>query len=197
VAAGSAEIYRRLHRPHPEATFERLIDGVIAFRQMFTGHLWVEVMLVNGINDGADNLTALARHLDRIQPDEIHITLPTRPPSETWVAPPDRVAVMRAAAILGPRARVFLPDDGAFHLPPGDALTDAIVSLITRHPLRDAQLRTILADCGVTDVEARLAELVRANRAQMVERLGERFWSVPQAHFPDETHSRRTVPHAD
>jgi len=31
--AGSAGLYRAINRPHPEVTFERLLDGLIAFRE--------------------------------------------------------------------------------------------------------------------------------------------------------------------
>jgi len=31
--AGNAILYRKLNRPHGQATFERLVDGLIAFRQ--------------------------------------------------------------------------------------------------------------------------------------------------------------------
>jgi len=32
--AGTPQLYRQINRPHPEATFERLVDGLTAFRQI-------------------------------------------------------------------------------------------------------------------------------------------------------------------
>ena len=49
--AGNAELYRRINRPHPEITYERLLDGLLEFRECYTGKLWPEVMLVQGLND--------------------------------------------------------------------------------------------------------------------------------------------------
>lgn len=44
-----------------------------------------------------------------VRPDEVHINLPTRPPAETWVQPPDEKGLLRALAILGDVARVVHP----------------------------------------------------------------------------------------
>jgi len=44
VDAGTADLYRRINRPHPEATFERLVDGLVAFSNAYRGKLWPEVI---------------------------------------------------------------------------------------------------------------------------------------------------------
>ena len=100
MCAGTAALYRRIHRPHPECTFERLLDGLIAFRAMYGGKLWPEVMLIRGVNDTEEALRAIAAVLRPIQPDAVHINLPIRPPAQVWVQPPDDEGLMRALAIL-------------------------------------------------------------------------------------------------
>ncbi len=87
--AGTAELYRKINRPHPQITFERLVDGLVAFRKEYRGKLWVEVMLVKGLNDTSQALEDIAKVLHRVKPDAVHINLPTRPPVETWVKPTD------------------------------------------------------------------------------------------------------------
>ncbi len=74
--AGSPELYRRINRPHPDITFERLLKGLVAFRREYAGRLWIETMLVRGLNDTEPALADLARAFGRIQPDEVHINLP-------------------------------------------------------------------------------------------------------------------------
>lgn len=123
--AGTADLYRRINRPHPETTFDRLVDGLIAFRRVYRDKLWPEVMLVRGLNDSEEALQAIAAVLRRVNLDEIHISLPTRPPVETWVEPADAEGVMRAQAILGDVARVLHPAQGQFDLSGCDKPTDA------------------------------------------------------------------------
>ena len=61
-------------------------------------------MLISGLNDTEEALRAIAAALRQIRPDAVHINLPIRPPTETWVQPPDAEGLMRAVAILGDTA---------------------------------------------------------------------------------------------
>jgi wyosine [tRNA(Phe)-imidazoG37] synthetase (radical SAM superfamily) len=192
--AGTPEVYRTINRPHPDITFERLVEGLIAFRQQYTGKLWIEVMLVRGLNDSEQALRDIAAVLRRIKPGEVHINLPTRPPAETWVQPPDEEGLQRATAILGDIAHVVRPIAGTFDLSGCNNLTDAIVGIITRHPLREEELRRALERWSPGQVEEALAELAASGRAQQIERYGTRFWSAAASRYPDEAHSRQTVP---
>lgn len=184
--AGNAGLYRKINRPHPEITFERLVDGLTAFRREYRGKLWVEVMLVRGQNDMEDTLREIADKLLRIQPDEVHVNLPTRPPVETWVQPPDEEGLMRALAILGAVAHVVHPAQGSFDLSGSENIVDAIVGVITRHPMRDDELRRALEKWTPGQVDSALKELAVSGRAQVVERYGHRFWVASPARYPEK-----------
>lgn len=192
--AGTPELYRRINRPHPDVTFERHVGGLIAFSAEYRGHLWPEVMLVRGLNDTEEALRAIADIFRRIGPEEIHISLPTRPPAETWVEPPDAEGLMRAQAILGSVAHVVHPAHGTFDLRGYDNITDAVVSIVTRHPMSEEDLLETLQRWSPDGVQAALAALEASGRAQVVERYGLRFWSAAPSHYPSETESRAVDP---
>ena len=194
VNAGNAELYQRIARPHPEVTFARVAEGLISFRQIFLGTLWVEIMLIKDVNEGVETLRELATVLRAVQPDEVHITLPTRPPSETWVEPPDEEGIMRATAILGDIAHVVHPGAGDFDLSGYDNVVDAVVGIITRHPMSQTQLERALTRWVPEQVEAALAQLAASGEAQRVERLNRYFWTATPSHFPDEVQSRAAAP---
>jgi wyosine [tRNA(Phe)-imidazoG37] synthetase (radical SAM superfamily) len=184
--AGNARLYRKINRPHPDITFERLVDGLVAFRKEYQGLLWVEVMLVRGLNDSEEALREIVAALERIRPDEVHINLPTRPPVETWVQPPDEEGLMRALAILGKIARVVHPAEGSFDLAGSENVVDAIVSIITRHPMHEDELRRALEKWKPGQVDEALEELASSGQAQVVERYGARFWSASPARYPEK-----------
>jgi wyosine [tRNA(Phe)-imidazoG37] synthetase (radical SAM superfamily) len=188
--AGNARLYRKINRPHPEVSFKRLIEGLIAFRKEYRGKLWIEVMLVQGLNDTGTALIEIAAALKRIQPDEVHILQPTRPPVETWVQPPDEEGLLRARAFLGGIAKVIHPASGSFDLSGSASLVDAVVGIITRHPMREDELEQTLNHLLPGQVSQVLAELAASQRAQVVERYGVRFWSAAPSHYPDEAHSQ-------
>ena len=190
--AGTPELYRQVNRPVTELSFESLLDGLIAFRKEYQGKLWVEVMLVQGLNDSELALRDIANALARIQPDEVHIVLPTRPPVETWVQPADEEGLARARAILGDIAHVLHPGSGSFHLSGNESLMEDVVGIITRHPMRESQLIETLHQWSPGDIADTMLELERSGKAQIVERLGIRYWSASASIYPDVEQSERT-----
>lgn len=187
--AGTPRMYRKINRPHSEVTFERLTNGLIAFREVFRGKLWIEVMLVRGLNDTSQALGEIAALLQKIWPDAVHINLPTRPPAETWVKPSLSEGLMRAIAILGNTAEVVHPAEGLFDLSGFDDPVEAIINIITRHPMRQDQLERTLERWSPGQVDRVLADLEASGKAQVVERYGIRFWSSSPAHYPDKDRS--------
>jgi wyosine [tRNA(Phe)-imidazoG37] synthetase (radical SAM superfamily) len=183
--AGTPELYRRINRPHPAATFECLLDGLVHFREGYQGKLWVEVMMVRGLNDTEEALRDIAVALKRIQPDQVHILQPTRSPAENWVQPADEDALLGAMAILGSVAQVVHPAaNGEFDLSGYDTLLEAVVGIITRHPMQESELIKALEHWSPGKVAATLAELKKSGKAQRVERYGDHFWSASSAYFP-------------
>jgi wyosine [tRNA(Phe)-imidazoG37] synthetase (radical SAM superfamily) len=194
--AGSQELYRQINRPHPECTHKRLIDGLSAFRDQFSGMLWLEVMLVRNLNDTKEALERISAILHQIHPDKVHINLPTRVPAETWVQPPDEEGIMRALAILGDVAAVVHPKDGTFDLSGSENLIDAVIGIITRHPMQEEELLRTLKHWSAQEVSDVLIELEQSKRAQVIHRYGTRFWSAAGAFYPNEIQSRATSPNS-
>lgn len=192
--AGNARLYRKINRPHPDITYQRFINGLIAFDREYPGMLWVEVMLVRGLNDTEEALQEIAALLREAQPDEVHINLPTRPPAESWVQPPDEEGLMRALAILGATAQVVHPAEGSFDLSGYDNTVDAIIGIITRHPMLEDELRNTLEKWAPGSTDLALQQLSSSGKAQVVERYGRRFWSASPSHYPDQANSQSTAP---
>jgi wyosine [tRNA(Phe)-imidazoG37] synthetase (radical SAM superfamily) len=192
--AGDARLYRKINRPWPRMTFERLLDGLAAFRQVYHGKLWIEVMLVKGLNDTEDALHGIATALQSIEPDQVHIVLPTRPPVEPWVEPSDEAGLMRAVAILGNVAQIVHPTEGDFDLSGHNTVAEAIVSIITRHPMREDELMRVLEQWAPGRAEETLQALIASGQAQRVERHGAHFWSAAASHYPQCAGSRSSMP---
>jgi wyosine [tRNA(Phe)-imidazoG37] synthetase (radical SAM superfamily) len=184
--AGTPELYRRLNRPHPEVTFERHVSGLTAFRQEYDGHLWVEVMLVERLNDTHQALLDIGEVLRRIQPDEIHVNSPTRSPAEPWVKAAGQDHVMQAAALFDGIAPVRTAGgtQGSFDLSGADSVLDGIIGIITRHPMSQHELEQTLTRWAPGHVQELLASLADSGRARVVVRGGRRFWHRSSAYFP-------------
>jgi wyosine [tRNA(Phe)-imidazoG37] synthetase (radical SAM superfamily) len=73
--------FQRLNRPHPDLDLTTIINGLELFRREFTGEFRLEVLVSAGINDTPDELAALKRVIDRLQPDEIQLNTVYRLPA--------------------------------------------------------------------------------------------------------------------
>lgn len=191
--AGDPALYRRINRPHPSLTFERLTDGLIAFRKAYSGQMWVEVMLVRGENDNEKALRDIAYWLEKIQPDEVHVLQPDRPPSEDWVKPPLPESLALAHEILGSVAKIMMPAHGKFDLSGEEDIIDAILGIITRHPMKESQLVDALAQWSPGDVSETLKMLAESGRAKLVTRDGVCFWTAAEGHYAQGVNQRFEV----
>jgi wyosine [tRNA(Phe)-imidazoG37] synthetase (radical SAM superfamily) len=189
VDAGSPELYRRINRPHPSLDFEGFIEGLVSFRDEFSGRLWVEVMLIEGLNDDPAALADLARVLDRIHPDAVHVNAPVRPPAEVWVRPPSAERLAEAVALFGRAAGAVPPQmetETVSASSPGELgfeLADRIAAVITRHPLAEADLALLFGDKTADEIRIALDTLVSQGRAQPVTRFGVRFYGPGGTHY--------------
>ncbi len=182
--AGSAWLYRQINRPAPRFTFDRLVEGLYLFRQTYPGKLWIELMLIQGMNDTEEALQELAILLDYIQPDQVHITLPVRPPAEAWVRPSDESGLQRAEEILGKVVPLSTPAASEARAMRVGDLAETVLSVVTRHPMQEEELLILLSRWSADDVHAALADLTGRGEVQAVERNGLRFWSAAGAQFP-------------
>jgi wyosine [tRNA(Phe)-imidazoG37] synthetase (radical SAM superfamily) len=189
--AGSESLYRRINRPHPECTFDRLLGGLMAFRQESAGRLYVETMLVRGVNDTEHALSDLAATLAAIEPDEVHLTTPTRPPAEPWVAVPDAETLKVATEALGACVEAPEPQDISVPLGSRDEVSEFLVTVIVRHPLRETELVTLVEHWLPGAAGDVLANLESDTRVKQVWRRDQVFWCSEKCWHPG---SKKPVP---
>ncbi len=145
--AGDKRTFRRINRPHRELKLEYIVDGMATFSEEFDGKFYVEVMLVKGYNDDERALSAIRSALERIRPDGVYLLTPIRPPTLN-VEPADTVGLMRAHTILGDVVDVIDPEIGDFVTKYFTSAEEALKSILSRHPMRDDQLRELLKEFG-------------------------------------------------
>ncbi len=138
--AATAEVFERVNRPCPSLGVGRVIEGLVALRRDRQQPIWLEIMLVAGLNDSAAELTAIRRALDGIKPDRVQINTVTRPPAETWATPVTEDPLRTAVELLGPAAET-IPQTCPSHLVSGgEDLCARILALLHRRPCTVADM---------------------------------------------------------
>jgi wyosine [tRNA(Phe)-imidazoG37] synthetase (radical SAM superfamily) len=116
-----------------------MLQGLIDFKKEFSGDFWLEVMLMNGINDSREKLVEIKQKIDLIQPDRVDINVPIRPPAEDWVEIPNEIVYARIKELFEDYSNINFPEKGVFEHSHGD-FEKELLKIITRHPMREDQI---------------------------------------------------------
>jgi wyosine [tRNA(Phe)-imidazoG37] synthetase (radical SAM superfamily) len=160
--AAREETFQKINRPVAGFTLAQLLAGLTAFRQEYRGQLWVEVLLLKGVNDTDAELTALRRVLAALAPDKVQLNTSVRPVVEDWARALSLEEMEAAAVFLGPGVEVIASFKGCAR--PSAALSDAdFVEMLARRPMTAADLAKALG-LPLAVVEEKLRHLEEAGR---------------------------------
>lgn len=177
---GDPALLDKVNRPEPSLSFDRIVEGLIAFRDEFPGQLWLEVMLLGGVSDDDASVDAIARIAKRIRPDKVQINSVCRPPAESWALP------VSASRLLEIQKRFPLPhveiiaehlDDMAHTAFRTQIREEDILALIERRPCTAAGAAAGL-NIHVTEAIKHLEMLVADGKAVTQITDGQVFYSA-------------------
>lgn len=104
--AATQEAFQAIDRPEEGASVENIIDGLVQLRKEFKGKIWLEVMLVKGINDTPEHIRRLNEALERIHPDKIQLNSPVRATAEENILPVEKKKLERLREMLGDKCEI-------------------------------------------------------------------------------------------
>ncbi len=174
VDALSTELWKRIDRPHDALDIEKIAECLLEFRDSFKGRLITETMLIGGV-DYSGELEKIGRFLSELKPDMAYISVPTRPPSESWVTPPSEELLASAFHEFSryTETEFLISYEGDDFSTSGDAEKD-ILSISSVHPLRYDAVEKILksdgADWGLVE------SLISSRRLVRIEYSGEEYF---------------------
>jgi wyosine [tRNA(Phe)-imidazoG37] synthetase (radical SAM superfamily) len=140
----SDALFRRIHRPHPALSLARIVEGLKQLRQEYDGQLWMEVVLLAGLNDTDASLEGLQGLIQAIGPDRIQLNTVVRPPSDASARPVSRERLEEIKSLFGEKTDVIV--DQNVERPRGreDALINDFLSMVKRRPLRSVDIANAL-----------------------------------------------------
>jgi wyosine [tRNA(Phe)-imidazoG37] synthetase (radical SAM superfamily) len=177
--AGDEETYQKINRPTRGLTLEALVEGMAAFRREFTGQLWLEVFLAEGVNESDEQVDKIGRLIERIGPDRIQLNTATRPTAEADVRPlsPERLAEI--ARRLGGKAEVvasFKARKTTAAMPAGE---EQVLAMIRRRPVTAEDIAAGLGAHG-SEVAKALGHLMESGLIVRTDRGGQAYWEAAE-----------------
>lgn len=107
LSAWDNDTMDRINRPVVSGNIDSIINGIRDLRQQFGGELWIEVFLVDGVNDDMAGMRKIAGVLRDIKPDRIQLNTVVRPPAESSARPLNAARLENIAALFTPCGEVI------------------------------------------------------------------------------------------
>jgi len=176
IDAINEDIWRKIDRPHKQLNLNAILNGIVSFSKNFQGKLVTETMLVQDINDSVENIAEVAQFIQKINADVSYIGIPTRPPAEKWVLPPDLPEINRAFQIFSkylPQVEYLIGYEGNQFAFTGNVEKD-ILSITSVHPMRADAVKEFVkkADGNFEKIN----QLVKEKRLIITEYNGNRYY---------------------
>ena len=77
--------FKKINRHHKDLSFKKVYQGLIDFSFEFKGKIWLEMMVMEGVNDSKEDLENFKLILKEIKYDRLYINTPNRPPQDLKV----------------------------------------------------------------------------------------------------------------
>ncbi len=126
--------FQTVNRPHPSLTFEQLITGLTNLGQCRGPRIWLEVLLLRGINDSPGQIEAFRPFLENINPEKIQLNTVVRPPVERVAAPLSHSQLKDIQKAWGPRAEIISGASRDTAQPVGSVVESEIRDMVARRP---------------------------------------------------------------
>ncbi len=167
--AASFSALGKINRPHPAISAEDHIDNLVTFREAFPGTLNLEIFILPGVNDDAEELDRMKNAAQRIKPDVIQLNTLDRPGVIAAIQPASQEALEKIAAYLAPLTVEVIA------APPKRQAVDsyrkdiesAIWETVSRRPCTLEDLATILGS-HINEINKYLGGLEKSGKIEAV-----------------------------
>ncbi|RKY43652.1 MAG: radical SAM protein [Candidatus Omnitrophota bacterium] len=143
--AASFNLFKKINNPHPQIKLSKVIEGLINLRREFKGKIYLEIMLIKGLNDGLKEIEKLKKIIEKINPDKVHLNLPIRPTPEK-VNLPSQNKLEKIKKIIGDKAFLVTPSLKAKQYKDSLKIKEKILEFLKRRPANLEELSICLGE---------------------------------------------------
>jgi len=132
--AGDGAMFRAVNRPHKSISFEKMLEGLTAFRQEYQGDYWLEVFFLAGHTAIESEVRKISDCVRQIMPDRIQLNTATRPTAENYACKVERSFLEKFALWFDPSAEVIADYRGIHGESSFQSGAQGVLEMIRRRP---------------------------------------------------------------
>ncbi|HCW93386.1 MAG TPA: radical SAM protein [Flexistipes sinusarabici] len=178
--AADEKTFRAINRPSESISLQQVVDSLILFSKEFEGKLYIEVLLLKGINDSEDHLNLLADIINSCDYDKVQLNTAFRPGAYREAVKLNDAELLNAAMHLKKRGIVVEPVENfvkTLDISSEIDLKETLLQLINMRPCSYGDLRKLF---GMQDkLDIAVEQLVAENSVRSFEEKGETFYVSP------------------
>jgi len=167
--AGDEQLFHYVNRPHPDVSFDKMVNGLIEFTRNFPGQIWLEVLLLGGVTGIPSEVEKIASIIRRIQPARVQLNTACRPPAEDIAHPLSMDQLLALKSFFPGEVDIISSNEQNEELISDRVATsdEDIISLLARRP---CTIEDIANGLGMhpNEVIKRMERLVAANRINCI-----------------------------
>ncbi len=140
------EIWRKVDRPNRNLSLKDILNSMLKFKEIFKGKIITETMLVKDINDNNQHIRKVADFLGQLKPSRAYLSIPIRPPADSWVQSPSEEVVNQSYNLFKEKVdqvECLIGYEGNAFAFTGEVEED-ILSITSVHPMREDAMKDFL-----------------------------------------------------
>lgn len=147
------KILKKINRPCRGVDFDKNISGLKKLLSSFGGNVWLETMIMKGINDSPDSVCKLKEVIESLGEgiEKIHINTAVRPSGGEYMKLPVRQRLQEIKDALGKKAEIIGKVDTKKYSRNLLMIEDEVVELLRRRP---TTIKDIASALGINLNEA-------------------------------------------
>jgi len=173
--AATQETFVKVNRPHPSLNIEEIIEGLRKFSKEFKGSIWLEIMLVKGVNDSPSHIRKLKEAIAKIKPEKVQLNTVIRPPAEKNARPLSPKELEKIKNILGENCEIIVESYREAQKSTPENFEGAILSIIRRRPVTLADICVFLGK-GKNEIMKSLDSLLAEGKIKSVIHKGLKYF---------------------
>jgi wyosine [tRNA(Phe)-imidazoG37] synthetase (radical SAM superfamily) len=175
LSSAVSSTFQTIHRPHADLTLDRIVGGLKQLRAEFDGLIYLEVILLAGINDTEEEMRPLKPLIRQVEPEKIQLNTVVRPPADVCAKALDGKRLEEITLFLGEGAEIVVDIGAAQGAMARDTKAKGLLEMVRRRPLR---LKDIANSMGLSidEVESMVKGLLIKGYLRRQDHSGEIFY---------------------
>lgn len=138
IDAINESTWKHINHPALSLNLNKILDGILEFKEIYNGTLVTETMLLDGMNDNEDELIKVANFIVKVDPEIAYLTIPTRPTPLINIHRPEKVKTKNVYRIVKSifNNTELLDEYEGNEFSTSSETEESLISIMAVHPMR-------------------------------------------------------------